>query len=243
MLEGSSDNDDTDDSAKKSDDNSNADRAKAPVEHDVADGANAVPVTSHDAVAPVAASAPVSDTPNTDDSAKKSDVVAASTGTDAVAHGRKGVFAVSPPSGPQRKLDSVKRGLALLQSAFDVPNVNELDEHDRDRLRAVFIDATEVYSHDALILKDYDRANDVYDWPALISHVTDVKTMLKTTQSSLEQQLKSGPPKASQPQLKYLQKLGYNENATGNTKLDALTMAEARMLITSLKAAKSFRDA
>jgi len=242
MLEGSSDNDDNDDSAKKSDDNSNADRAKAPVEHDVADGANAVPVTSHDAVAPVAASAPVSDTPNNDASGC-ANVVAASTGTDAVAHGRKGVFAVSVPSGPQRKIDSVKRGLTLLESAFDVPNVNELDEHDRDRLREVFIEATEVYAHDALILKAYDRANDDYDWPALISHVTDVKTMLKTTQSCLEQQLKSGPPKASQPQLKFLQQLGYNENAAGNTKLDALTMAEARMLITSLKAAKSFRDA
>ena len=95
----------------------------------------------------------------------------------------------------------------------------------------------------ALILRAYDRASDDYDWPALLSHVTNVKTMLRTTQSCLEQQLKSGPPKASQPQLKYLQKLGYNENATGNTKLDALTMAEARMLITSLKAAKSFRDA
>jgi hypothetical protein len=242
MVEDNSDGDDNDDSAKKSDDNSNADRAKAPVEHDVADDANAVPLASHEAVVTVAASAPASDTPHIDASGC-ANVVAARAGKDAFAHGRKGVFAVSAPSAPQRKLDSVMRGLTLLQSAFDVPNVNDLDEHDRHRLRAAFIEATEVYAHDALILRAYDRASNDYDWPALLSHVTNVKTMLRTTQSCLEQQLKSGPPKASQPQLKYLQSLGYDENAAGNTKLDALTMDEARMLITSLKAAKSFRDA
>ena len=43
--------------------------------------------------------------------------------------------------------------------------------------------------------------------------------------------------------VKYLQSLGYDENAGGNTKLNALNMDEARMLITSLKAAKAFRDA
>ena len=36
---------------------------------------------------------------------------------------------------------------------------------------------------------------------------------------------------------------GNDENAGGNTKLNALNMDEARMLITSLKAAKAFRDA
>ena len=168
-VEYNSDCDDNDDSAKKSDDNSNADRAKAPVEHDVADDANAVPLASHEAVVTVAASAPASDTPHIDASGC-ANVVAARAGKDAFAHGRKGVFAVSAPSAPQRKLDSVMRGLTLLQSAFDVPNVNDLDEHDRRRLRAAFIEATEVYAHDALILRAYDRASDDYDWPALLSH-------------------------------------------------------------------------
>jgi len=85
------------------------------------------------------------------------------------------VFAVSAPNPSQHKLDSVKRGLTLLQSVFDVPNENELDEHDRVRLRQAFVEATEVYAHAALMLRTYDRANDTYDWPALISHVTNVK--------------------------------------------------------------------
>ena len=84
-------------------------------------------------------------------------------GNNAIAQGKKGVFAVAAPNPLQRKIDSVKRGLTLLQSAFDVPNVNELDEHDRVRLRQAFVEATEVYAHDALILRTYDRANDEYD--------------------------------------------------------------------------------
>ena len=232
------DNSDADaDSAKKSDGNSSDDRAKASVEHDAAHGANAVPLTSQVAAVTVA------DVAAQIDARGSVSIAADRAGNNAIGQGKKGVFAVAAPNPLQRKIDSVKRGLTLLQSAFDVPNVNELDEHDRVRLRQAFVEATEVYAHDTLILRAYDRANDEYDWPALISHVTNVKTMLRTTQTCLQQQLKSGPPKASQPQLKYLQSLGYDENAGGNTKLNALNMDEARMLITSLKAAKAFRDA
>ena len=155
----------------------------------------------------------------------------------------KGIFAIAKPANPvDQKLATVKAAIALLQSAFDVPNVNELDGNDKIRLRETFIEATQVYAHDTLVLRSYDRANDENDWTQLIKHVTAVKGMLKTTQASLERQAQEGPPKASLPQKKYLQTLGYDENAPGNTKLSELTMDEARMLITSLKAAKLFRE-
>ena len=156
---------------------------------------------------------------------------------------RRGIFAIAKPANPaDQKLATVKAAIALLQSAFDVPNVNELDENDKIRLRETFIEATQVYAHDTLVLRSYDRANDENDWTQLIKHVTAVKGMLKTTQASLERQAQEGPPKASLPQKKYLQTLGYDENAPGNTKFSELTMDEARMLITSLKAAKLFSE-
>ena len=70
VLEDTSNDDD--DSAKRSDENSNTDCTKVPVDHDGADGANALPLTSHMATVAGAGSAPADSAPAAQIAARKS---------------------------------------------------------------------------------------------------------------------------------------------------------------------------